>query len=132
MMPINIVSYLNLLESKFTNIKPTTEDLAQMVGMVYDFTEKHSPYFYLNEIQERAQSRIPVHLLNASRFIQIYIRSVLTSTTGLTKINPDLLKSLFDVIRVRFISALVDYGSAIGVIAGNLSRSAHSIYVRRS
>jgi len=74
------------------------------------------PYVFINEIQERRRSPVPPHKLAAASLLCMLIRAEL-SPKILAKLTTDQLTFVIDAIRQRFSLSLIDYGTAVGVLA---------------
>lgn len=76
------------------------------------------PYIYLNSIQQSNKYQIPPRFIYALRTTCILIRSYLNTSTMLKrKITNTMLKIIMDKIHVTTSKALIDYGSAVGILA---------------
>ena len=81
-----------------------------------EYLYKNIAYVFMNEIQEVNQSYIPKHKRFAAEMMCISIRA---------ELNPKILASLTDTqicyivdfIRHRYSISLIDYGSAVGILA---------------
>jgi len=114
-----------------------------MVGMVSALCEG-IPYVLINEIQEKRKTPIPEHIKCASWLLCMLIRSHLhpralaglsvdgadkasiihtekapavTATNQQRRFTPAILKIIVDKIRLRYSQALIEPGTAIGIIA---------------
>lgn len=97
--------------------KHTTSDKILMIKKVRDFCDI-IPYLFTNEIQERKRSHIPEFHKNAITLFLILIRSNLaTANLVRNQINNDLLDVIIIKIRIQFLKALMDSGSAVGTLA---------------
>lgn len=89
--------------------------LVEMHARVEDFCER-LPYVLINEIQERRRSSIPRHLAAATCLLQMLIRAELAAPT-LLALSSEQLTYVLDAIRLYYSAALVDYGTAAGILA---------------
>jgi len=96
-------------------VKNTPADLAAMTAAVTSFCAR-LPYVLINEIQERRQTPIPPHLSAATGLLQMLIRAEL-SPPVLSGLAPADLAFVLDAIRLHYSQALIDYGTAAGIIA---------------
>lgn len=97
--------------------EPSAADLAKMVRTVESLCED-IPYVMINEIQERAKMRIPEHLRAACWLLTMLIRSHLhPRALADGRITAPILQIIIDRIRVRFAKALIEPGTAVGIIA---------------
>lgn len=95
----------------------TIADKIQMAKKVRDFCEI-IPYLFTNEIQERKRGHIPEYQKKAITLFLILIRSNLAVASLVrNKINNDLLDVIIIKIRIQFLKALMDAGSAVGTLA---------------
>jgi DNA-directed RNA polymerase beta' subunit len=89
-----------------------TSDKINKVKYLYN----NISYTLINDIQESRQSKIPLHIRNASNLITMLIRA---------ELNPAMLERLTDfqldhiirTIRIKYSNSLVEYGSAVGILA---------------
>jgi DNA-directed RNA polymerase beta' subunit len=97
---------------------PTSEaTLTAMVERVDEFCRK-LPYIHLNEIQEQKNSPIPMHLESTMFLPAMLVRSHLNARAFVDLgIGMDELDEILQLVKHRHTRALVDYGSAVGVIA---------------
>lgn len=110
----NIVSNLHLDETK-TDL-PRFDPIGT-VEKVKDFCER-LPYCLLNSIQERKRSAIPEHLTSAVKMLQVLIRSYVNCRTLMNHgFTDDALELLLENIRTTYVSSLISYGMAMGIIA---------------
>jgi DNA-directed RNA polymerase II subunit RPB1 len=96
---------------------PTAEVLAEMVATVDAFCTG-VPYVLINEIQEKRKTPIPPHISAAAWLLTMLVRSHLHPNAMVAaKMTPTVLGIIIDKIRLRYSQALVDAGTAIGIIA---------------
>jgi DNA-directed RNA polymerase II subunit RPB1 len=117
-MPVNI---RRIVEGVFIAAKgvappPLTADgIAARIERVWDLCAR-VPYTLLNEIQERRRAPVPPHKASASMLLCMLIRA---------ELNPQVLARLSDVqlgfvieaVRQRYSLSLIDYGTAVGILA---------------
>ncbi|ARA71948.1 DNA-directed RNA polymerase subunit A'' [Kaumoebavirus] len=121
-MPVNIQAIIdNLVESTKDSKKKEPLDAKVAYDQVKEFCEL-IPYVMMNEIQEKKRSKIPEYIDSAFTLFRIFVRSLLC-TRQLEKagINNEMLVMLLDTIRVKYRGALIDYGTAVGVICAQAS-----------
>jgi len=76
------------------------------------------PYVLINEIQERLQSRIPIHIEKAFELFKVLVRINLSTTQlVINKITIPMLDTILNKIKSTYMKALIDYGCAVGIIA---------------
>jgi hypothetical protein len=97
--------------------EPTPEVLAEMVRTVTEFCN-NLPYVFLNEIQERRKSPIPDFLTAAAWLMQMLVRTSLHPNALVKhKMIPPVLTIILDKIRLRYSQAIIEPGTAVGIIA---------------
>jgi DNA-directed RNA polymerase beta' subunit len=96
--------------------KPSDAELAQMVGRVKEACET-IPYVLINEIQEKRRSKIPDYVAAASWLMAMLIRSNLHANFMATGMDMVTLNTILDKIRLKYSQALIEPGSAVGIIA---------------
>ncbi|GFR88954.1 DNA-directed RNA polymerase subunit [Elysia marginata] len=74
------------------------------------------PYVLINEIQERRRSAIPLHLSAATWLLQMLLRAELSAPV-LCGFDPADLDYVLDAVRLHYSQALIDYGTAAGILA---------------
>lgn len=75
-------------------------------------------YVYLNEIQQKKKSLIPVHFETATTFLKILIRSCLSYAQLYKKnIYNSTLELIIDKILITIKRSLIDPGTSVGIIA---------------
>lgn len=96
---------------------PTDETLADMTRAVVEFCN-NLPYVFLNEIQERKKAPLPDFLRAAAWLMQMLVRSCL-HPNALVKLKmiPPVLQIILDKIRLRYSQAIIEPGTAVGIIA---------------
>lgn len=77
---------------------------------------KNIPYSLLNDIQESRQSAIPLHKQMACNMLIMLIRSELTPKI-LEILTDEQLDFIIKVIRQKYSNSLIDYGTAVGILA---------------
>lgn len=75
------------------------------------------PYLLLNRIQEKKGTKIPPHMKAATKLFRILIRSELNPKT-LRELSPSEVKYIVERIKLQYSKSLIEYGTAVGVLAG--------------
>ena len=94
---------------------PSVSTLVKMHNQVESFCGR-LPYVLINEIQERRGSPIPRHLSAATHLLQMLIRSELSGPV-LHSLDTADLDYVLDAVRLHYTQALIDYGTAAGILA---------------
>ncbi len=118
-MPVDVERVINdiLRDNQDSLAEPTTETLAAMVATVTALTEG-IPYVLINEIQERNKTPVPEYIRAACQLLVMLIRSHLhPNALVAAKMTPGVLGLIIDKIRLRYSQALIDAGTAVGIIA---------------
>lgn len=115
--PINIDRIIKNILYKYKDRKSEEIDPVSSINKINTLC-KEFPYIYVNNIQKRRKSTIPIRYKYATDIICIFIRSYLNTRT-LLRLNIDvkLLDIIIDEIILTMSKSLMDYGSAIGVLA---------------
>jgi DNA-directed RNA polymerase II subunit RPB1 len=93
----------------------TAATLVDMAGRIVEYCE-NLPYVLINEIQERRRTPIPPHLKAAARLLQTLIRAELLGP-ALLDLSSTELDYILGAIRLQYSRALIDPGTAAGVLA---------------
>jgi DNA-directed RNA polymerase beta' subunit len=119
-MPVAIERVIRNVRTDHEDFLATGEqpkDLDTMVKHVENLCES-IPYVLVNEIQEKAKTAIPDQIKAAAWLLIVLIRSYLHPNAlvkmGLTM---NALKIITDRIRIKYAKALIDPGTAVGIIA---------------
>ena len=114
----NILTTHREFATKQTKVTAITDaELERAVARVEEFCNNYS-YVMLNEIQERAGKNIPAHLAATSWLPCMLVRTHLCAKNiHRNAITFAQLEEILATIKLRHLRALVDYGSAVGVIA---------------
>ncbi len=118
-MPVDVERIItDILRDNRDSLKaPTDDTLKDMVATV-DALCTGIPYVLINEIQERRGMDIPEHIRAASWLLTMLIRSHLHPNALIAlNMTPAVLKLIYDKIRLRYSQALIDPGTAVGIIA---------------
>ena len=90
-------------------------DEEEKINLVNDLCQNIS-YTLVNEIQERKKSKIPKHKLCATILLRIVIRAEMNPRI-MKQISVNSIKYIIDAIRHRYSISLIDYGTAVGILA---------------
>jgi DNA-directed RNA polymerase beta' subunit len=118
-MPVDVDRVVNDIVHEYNDMlkTPTDDVLAQMVATVDSLCEG-IPYVLINEIQEKRKMKIPEHIRQASWLLTVLIRSYLhPNALADMKMTPEVLKIITNKIRLRYSQALIEPGTAVGIIA---------------
>lgn len=94
---------------------PDAAALAEMLGRVEALCAA-LPYVLVNEVQERRRAPVPAHLRAAAGLLQMLVRAELAGPE-LRGLAPAELDFVLAAVRLQYAQALIDYGTAAGVIA---------------
>jgi len=128
----HIISTIIRAESACPPIKPptligdTADDIAPITERVDAFCDE-LPYLFANEQLYKARAWLPEYVRGAAGLLSAYIRSELCTTRIIAIMKdarssaimrrPGFIDAIIEAIRMRIISALVDPGTLVGVIA---------------
>lgn len=104
------------IQKRYAKQSPDEKTILSMIDTVHKFCE-NIPYIYLNQQCERRRIPIPEHMKAATHNYEIYIRAVLSAQNALHKISPEMLQSILQKAKIKHYKALIDYGTAAGMIA---------------
>ena len=110
LIPVNIHKIILGLETN--NDETITVEKLQRIIDLYE----NIAYTLINEIQENNKSYIPNHKKAAAEMLCISIRAEL-NPKRLSKLNNQQISYIIDIIRYKYSLALIDYGSAVGILA---------------
>jgi DNA-directed RNA polymerase II subunit RPB1 len=122
-MPVNV---FRIIEDVVYNYKdqikllPANKLILDPIRTINKITElcELLPYVYYNQIQENNRTKLPEYIVTATTLVCILIRMYLcTSNLLKKKINDNLLDIIINKIRITFKKALINYGTAVGIIA---------------
>jgi len=117
-MPVNV---RRVVESVFIAGKDaaahplTSAGLAARIERVWDLCAR-LPYTLINEIQERLRTPVPPHKAAATLLLSMLIRAELNPQV-LSRLSDEQLGFIIEAIRQRYSLSLIDYGTAVGVLA---------------
>lgn len=112
-VPVNVVHIIGNVIKK-SNVLPTPLSMEKINKIKYLYN--NIAYTLINDIQETRKSPIPIHKQKASTLLCMLIRA---------ELNPKVLENLSDeqidhiirLIRLRYSNSLIDYGTAVGILA---------------
>lgn len=120
-MPVNVARLVRDVHIARENLEtapraaPDAQTLVGMLAKVEDFCSR-LPYILINEIQERRRGAIPRHLSAATCLLQMQVRAELSGPV-LAELAPAELDYVLDAVRLHYARALIDYGTAAGILA---------------
>lgn len=116
-MPVNIRRIVDgvFIAAKGNDANPIIPDIASHIKRISDLCI-NIPYTLINEIQERRKSLVPPHKIMATSLLCMLIRAELNPQV-LSKLSDEQLTFIIDTIRQRYSLSLIDYGTAIGILA---------------
>lgn len=91
------------------------KDLKARVERVEDLCGR-TAYLLINEIQERLRTPIPPHLKSSTFLLNMLLRAEL-SPKILMRLSDDELTYIIQSVKTRYAMSLIDYGSAVGILA---------------
>lgn len=119
LMPVNV---RRIVEGVFIAGGPdapapplTAAGLQARIERVWDLCAR-LPYVLLNEIQERRRTPVPPHKAAAASLLCMLVRAEL-SPRVLARLSDEQLSYVVEAVRQRYSLSLVDYGTAVGVLA---------------
>jgi DNA-directed RNA polymerase II subunit RPB1 len=120
-MPVDVESILNDFVREYSEDVLTTEpnasDIKLMVASITNLCNV-IPYVLINNIQEKLKTKIPPHMQAASWLLTMLIRSYLHPNELIKrKMNPMVLDHIVAKIRLKYLQALIEPGTAVGIIA---------------
>lgn len=118
LMPVNIRRVVEgvFIAAKGAPAPPlTAAGLAARIERVWDLCAR-LPYALLNEIQERRRAPVPPHKAAATSLLCMLVRAELNPRV-LARLSDEQLGFVIEAVRQRYSLSLVDYGTAVGVLA---------------
>jgi len=120
LMPVNVGRIIAgvFIAAKAADVvapAPTAAGLTQRIARVADLCRR-LPYVYLNEIRERLGANVPAPKMAAAYLMTMQTRFEL-SPAVLARLTDEQLTFCIDAVRQRYGSSLIDYGSAVGLLA---------------
>lgn len=118
LMPVDVQRIINDTIRANPGLKSATKTpLAPLVAEVSALCAT-IPYVLINEIQEKAGSKIPPYMMAASWLMTVLIRSYLHPNALVENgITPAILTIVIGKIKMRYALALIEPGSAVGIIS---------------
>jgi DNA-directed RNA polymerase II subunit RPB1 len=112
-LPVNIKRLINNVHKR-SNVLSTPISISKINKIKYLYD--NIGYTLFNDIQETKKYKIPIHKKKATTLLCMSIRA---------ELNPRVLESLSDeqidfiirLIRLRYSNSLIDYGTAVGILA---------------
>jgi DNA-directed RNA polymerase beta' subunit len=113
LMPVDVKRLIDNM-----HLEPAkTQNLGEMVKRVVALCED-MPYVFINEIQERRRMKIPEHLRMCSWLMCMQVRAVLNPNALIARgIDMPALELICERIRMVYTRALIEPGTAVGIIA---------------
>ncbi len=118
-LPVNMERVINDTLREFGDklADVTNESLTEMTTYVRDLCNGIA-YVLINEIQERRKTPIPEYIKASSWLLTMAIRSYLCSTRlAEYRMTMPILRIIADKIRLKYSRALIEPGTAVGIIA---------------
>ena len=118
MVPFNIKRIIsNVVNSMGSSKVETLTDPIECIKMVAEFCED-MPYVFFNEGMRRRKAKFADRFRGCLTLSSILVRSYLCTKQLIAKnVNETLLRMILDRIYITYKSALVDFGTAVGIIA---------------
>jgi DNA-directed RNA polymerase beta' subunit len=119
-MPVNVARTVEsvFIAAKASGAPPVVASAAGLSARVERVRELCVclPYTLINEIQERRRSRVPLHISAATSLMCMLVRAELNPRI-LARLTDEALEYIIGAIRTRYSLSLVDYGTAVGILA---------------
>jgi DNA-directed RNA polymerase II subunit RPB1 len=118
LMPVNVRRIVDgvFIAARGGDAPPlTAAGLAGRLARVADLCAR-LPYALLNEIQERRRAPVPPHKAAAAALLGVLLRAELNPRV-LARLSDEQLGFAAEAVRQRYSLSLVDYGTAVGVLA---------------
>lgn len=118
-MPVDPKTILNdIIHEHQDAVKAKPADDAELAAMTSDVATmtENLPYLLTNEEYQRNKGEIPDYMRAGVYLLGVLIRSTLCSMQ-IKRANRQLLTMVLDKIKIVYGNALVDYGTAVGIIA---------------
>jgi DNA-directed RNA polymerase II subunit RPB1 len=134
-MPVNVFRIIEDVVYNYTDeisLLPKSQQILDPIQTINKVSElcRLIPYVYYNNIQEQNKMHIPEYIQTATTLVCILIRSYMCTSNLLKKnITDMLLDIIITKIRVTFKKALINYGTAIGVIAAQCTSEPMTQYM---
>ena len=115
-MPFNLPRIIQNVKNIEPKEKVASIDLIiEMMIMIKDFIAK-LPYIMFNEEAYANKIKIPEFIKYTTFLSGMLIKSYLNSN-NLKKMNKNMLTAIFDRVKTKYQTCLIEYGSAVGIIA---------------
>jgi DNA-directed RNA polymerase II subunit RPB1 len=119
-VPVNVNRIVTNVLKKNEKNEKKNENLATPISLnkinKVKYLYNNIAYGLINEIQESLQTPIPIHKKKACTLICMLIRAELNPRV-LEKISEYQLDHVIRLIRIRYNNSLIDYGTAVGILA---------------
>lgn len=115
-MPVNVLNIVIKITNNFDKQIPNDVEMKRMILYVKEQCELF-PYIMLNSFQEKARLKLPQHIIYSTYLMQILTRSILCSKQSLKILNMKMLKLVISELKSKYNQALVNPGTAVGIIA---------------
>lgn len=118
-MPVDIERIINdaCRDNIESLVQPDEKTLSEMVVHVQGLCEA-IPYVLINEIQERLKTPVPEYIQHACWLLTMLTMSYLhPNALHERKMTPHVLTIITDKIRLKYAQALIEPGTAAGIIA---------------
>lgn len=134
-MPVNV---FRIIEDVVYNYKdeikllPKSQQMLDPIATINKVSElcRLIPYVYFNNIQEQNKMAIPEYIKTSTTLVCILIRGYLCTANLLKKnITDHLLDIIITKIRITFKKALINYGTAVGIIAAQCTSEPMTQYM---
>lgn len=114
-LPIDIFRVYDDSVKKYGEAKPSLDDIITMVKTVDDEVN-NLPYLLMNEECAKRKALVPAPYSTATWMLGVTMRIALCAVC-ISKITPKTLAEIITKTRFTFLSSLIDYGTAVGIIA---------------
>ena len=114
-MPFNLPRIINDVLNEYGETKSDSKQIIEMISIINKFIDT-LPYIMFNEHQEMAKTKLPEFIHCVVFLPSMMIRSYLCSNK-LRKLNKRMLQFILDKSKTKYQSCLIDYGTAVGIIA---------------
>lgn len=117
LLPVNVKRIVDNIYITFqlAEDSPVSPGLADRIAIVKKLCDD-LPYVLINEIQKRRQSAIPEYLRMSTKLLAMSVRAELCPKR-IAPISNQHMEIICTEILHKYSSALVDYGSAVGILA---------------
>jgi DNA-directed RNA polymerase beta' subunit len=112
-VPVNIRQVIENVVKK-SNVLPTPLTIEKINKIKYLYN--NIAYTLINDIQETRKTSIPIHKQKAATLLCMLIRAELTPKV-LELLSDEQIDHIIRLIRLRYSNSLIDYGTAVGILA---------------